>query len=262
MIHFEAVTDGIMRLKVPFENIYTAVFLIKTEHGAMLIDAATCERDVTEIILPALGECIDLREIKYLLCTHLHGDHGGGIRFLLPHLKNAKVAAASPRAKELYGDDNVQIVQDNDELLGLKILHLPGHSADAVAVFDIRTKTLICGDAVQLYGITRYGCGVGLPNEYRKSLARLADMQISLLVASHEYYPLGSTATGEAVKMYICEAIADFERITAFVNANISIGDAQAIAAKFTAEARISEPEMPSLQSSTVRAIITSEQKK
>lgn len=256
MIHFENITDDIMRLKVPFENIYTAVFLIKTEHGAMLIDAAACERDVNDVILPALGECIDPGEIKYLLCTHLHGDHGGGIRFLLPHLKNAKVAAAAHRAIELYGNENVHTVQDGNVLLGLKILHLPGHSSDAVAVFDERTKALICGDAVQLYGITRYGCGVGLPHEYRRSLARLADMKISRLIASHEYYPLGSTAEGEAVKEYINEAIADFERVTDFVNTHMYIGDAVAIAAAFTAEARISEPDMPSLQSSTVKAIM------
>ena len=256
MLHFENITENIMRLKVPFENIYTAVFLVKTDDGMMLIDAAAGERDVNEVILPALLECTALDEIKYLLCTHLHGDHGGGIRFLLPHLKNAKVAAASRRAIELYGEENVQIIRDGDILMSLEVLHLPGHSADAVAVLDRRTMTLISGDAVQLYGITRYGCGVGMPDAYRNSLMRLYELPLAMIVASHEYYPLGSTASFDGVKRYIAEAINAFDRVSAFALSHKDIGDAVAIAAAFTEQARSGEPEMPSLQASTVRAII------
>ena len=257
MIKFERINEYIMRLKVPFENIYTAVFLVKTTDGYMLIDAAAGQRDVEEIILPALRECVDTCDIKYLFCTHLHGDHGGGIRFLLPHLENAKVSAVGSRAIELYGEDNVRLVRDGDELLGLLAVHLPGHSHDACAIFDARTGTLISGDAVQLYGITRYGCGVGMPGEYKKSLLRLLEMPIETLVASHEYYPLGSIAKGDGVKAYINEAIFDFERICDFVKANSELGDAVKIASAFTEEARKTEPDMPMLQSSTVKTLLS-----
>ena len=110
MLKFEPITNDILRLKVPFESVYTAVFLIKTECGAVLVDAATTKTDAEEIILPAIDEIINRDEIKYLVCTHLHGDHGGGIRFLLPFLNNAKVAAASKRAIELYGEEKVLTV--------------------------------------------------------------------------------------------------------------------------------------------------------
>ncbi len=259
MNNFEHITNEIMRLKVPFENIYTAVFLIKCGGGYVLVDAATTENDANEVIIPAILRCgVSLNEIKYIFCTHLHGDHGGGIRYLLPHLENAKVAAASGRAEELYGKENVRIVREGDDILGVTVLELFGHSMDSVGLFDSRSGTLILGDAVQLYGISRYGLGVGFPREYKKTLLRLLGTKVSTLVASHEYYPLGSIATGEAVGAYIKEGVSAFERVADFVKANKSLGDAVEIAKKFTAEARVNEPDMPILQSSTVKAMMQS----
>lgn len=255
MLKFEPITNDILRLKVPFENIYTAVFLIKTESGAILVDAATTKEDAENIILPAIDEVLDRNGIKYLVCTHLHGDHGGGIIHLLPHLESIRVAAASPRATELYGAERVQLLKEGDTLCGIDILSLKGHSPDCVGLFDKRTKTLIMGDAVQLYGITKYGCGVGMPREYRKTLERIGTLGAKMLVASHEYYPLGSTAIGDGVNAYIDTAKAAFERIVTFAKESGST-DAVEIARNFTAAARETEPNMPSLQSSTIKAIL------
>ena len=256
MIYFENLTNDIMRLKVPFEDIYTSVFVIKVQGGYILVDAATDQKDAEEIILPALEAAnIPFDEIRYIFCTHLHGDHGGGIRHLLPHLKNAKVAAISNRAVELYGADKVLLVKDGENYWGIEVVHLPGHSADSLALYDSRTKTILTGDSIQLYGITRYGCGVGLIEKYKESIARLGKKDIALLVASHEYYPLGSMAYGKKVKEYLAAALTAFARIENFVVAS-ERDDAVKIATDFTAEARKSEPGMPSLQSSTVKAII------
>ena len=37
---------GIYRLRVPFEGIYTSVFLVTSEEGAILVDCATTAEDV------------------------------------------------------------------------------------------------------------------------------------------------------------------------------------------------------------------------
>ncbi len=254
MLNFEHITDDIFRLCVPFENIYTAVFLIKTADGAILVDAAACEHDAREVILPALEKCIDLSEIKYLVCTHLHGDHGGGIRHLLPHLRCACVVAASARAAELYGEQNVQILQSGT-LFGIEVLSLKGHSLDCIGLYDRRSNTVILGDAVQLYGITKYGCGVGFPKEYRQTLALLRTIHAERLVASHEYYPLGAISEGKEVNAYLDMAEKAFCEVEAFVRASGG-GDAAEIAAAFTAARRESEPNMPALQSYTVKALL------
>ena len=183
------------------------------------------------------------------------GDHGGGIRYLLPHLKGIKVAAASARANELYGEENVILLKDGDSLCGIDILSLKGHSLDCVGLLDRRTDTVILGDAVQLYGIGRYGCGVGYPKEYRQTLDKVHSLGAKMLVASHEYYPLGSIATGNEVNEYINTAKAAFDRVVAFAK-NSNLTDAAEIAREFTSAARQTKPDMPSLQASTVTAIL------
>ena len=74
MNKFYNVTDSIYRLKVPFEAIYTSVFLIKSPSGAILVDCATTSEDVDQCIVPALVEMgYELSDIETLVLTHNHG---------------------------------------------------------------------------------------------------------------------------------------------------------------------------------------------
>lgn len=50
MMDFYKEIDGIYRLRVPFENLYTSVFLVTLEHGYVPVDCATTAFDVDEII--------------------------------------------------------------------------------------------------------------------------------------------------------------------------------------------------------------------
>ena len=54
MSEFIEVTSEIFRLRVPFEAIYTSVFLIKTPACEILVDCATTDKDVDQCIVPAL----------------------------------------------------------------------------------------------------------------------------------------------------------------------------------------------------------------
>ena len=256
MVEFERITDGIFRLCVPFESIYTAVFLIKTDFGDILVDAATTKYDAEEIIYPAICKATLPDNIKYIFCTHLHGDHGGGIRYLLPLLKNARVAAASARAIELYGEEKVHTVHDGDSLFGINVISLKGHSADSMGLFDTRTSTVLLGDGIQLCGIMKYGTGVEFPNDYKNMLARLRKMDIKMLVASHEYYPLGSVAEGDGVAEYIDFAESAYKAIEDFVAMHRG-EDSVKIAAEYTSLTREKDPDMTTLQSYTVRALLT-----
>ena len=66
---------GIYRLRVPFEAIYTSVFLIRLSTGPILVDCATTDTDVDTVILPALEEIgVSLSEIDGIVLTHRHGD--------------------------------------------------------------------------------------------------------------------------------------------------------------------------------------------
>ena len=85
---FERETDRIYRLKVPFEELYTSVFLIESERGAILMDCATTAEDVDSCILPALKQMgYAPSDIWAIVLSHRHSDHAGGLARLLEYAK-------------------------------------------------------------------------------------------------------------------------------------------------------------------------------
>ncbi len=167
--------DNVYRLKVPFEDLYTSVFLIKAENGNVLIDCATYVSDVDGYILPALQELgLSLLDIKYLIITHEHGDHLGGKNRILELAPNIKVLQeiASISFKELI------------------IYELKGHTLDCIGVFDKRSGTLISGDGLQGAGIGKYRCSLESKEEYIKTIEKINKVKkIKNVLFSHAYEP-------------------------------------------------------------------------
>ena len=172
---FEKITNEIYRLKVPFENLYTSVFLIKTPQGNALVDCATYDSDVDEYIIPALNElgwC--LGDIKYLILTHKHGDHAGGVK---------RVLELAP---------SIEIVQKERSILlnGIIIYALKGHTLDCIGVFDEKSGTLISGDGLQGAGVGKYRCSLENQEEYLQTIKTIqADKRIKNILFSHSYEP-------------------------------------------------------------------------
>ena len=194
-------SDGLYRLYVPFEELYTAVFFAVCDEGVAIIDSATYPSDVEEYILPALSSLgIRSEQIRFIALTHKHGDHSGGAPRLSVLLPSAQVVASEPPKGLAYTE-----IGDGDIILGsLQVLLLPGHTERSVGYLDLRSKTLLSGDCLQLGGIGKYRNGIKHPELYRASVERLRGMNINRIVASHEYDPLGSTAEGrEEIEKYL-----------------------------------------------------------
>lgn len=198
---FERIENHLFRILVPFEDLTTTVYVAIYEEGVAIIDSATYPSDVDTYILPALEELgIDFSRVRFLLLTHRHGDHAGGIGRLSECFAGARVGAFPnpdhPERKQLA---------DREILLGgLQVLYLPGHCKDSVGFLDLKTKTLLSGDCLQLKGIGKYRNGVKFRDAYEESVNKLKKMDIARIVAAHEYDPLGSIAEGkEAVNAYL-----------------------------------------------------------
>ncbi len=171
---FERVIGEIYRLKVPFEKIYTSVFLILAPSGPILVDCATTEEDVEHCILPALrAQGLALSDIKTLVLTHRHSDHAGGL---------ARILALMPK---------IEVVSDARRLCdGIETRPLPGHTEDFIGVFDARIGALISGDGLQGAGVDKYRCSLSDPKAYLETLARLSrDGDLGCILFSHAYEP-------------------------------------------------------------------------
>ena len=174
-MNFEKEIGNIYRLKVPFESVYTSVFLIKNKAGNILIDCATYDSDIDGYILPALTKLgLSLADISHLVVTHLHSDHAGGEK----------------RIRQLH--PTIKIVRSVDEKLfdGLSVYELKGHTLDLIGVLDEDTGTLITADGLQGKGIGKYRCSLESKEEYLKTLEKIqADKRIESVLFSHDYEP-------------------------------------------------------------------------
>ena len=171
---FEKVIDGIYRLNIPFDTVYTSVFLVKSESGAVLVDCATTNEDVDGYIVPALRNVgFELTDIKAILVTHGHTDHAGGLDRILHHAPNIEVIR------------KVSALWD-----GLEAYPMYGHTNDMIGLFDTRTGTLISGDGLQGAGVDKYRAYAQNKKSYYETIERIKqDERIENLIFSHAYEP-------------------------------------------------------------------------
>lgn len=174
MNRFEEEIKEIFRLRVPFDRIYTSVFLLRTSEGNILVDCATTAEDVDTVILPALRALgYELSDLRAIVLTHRHSDHAGGL---------ARICALAP---------DLSVLTEVGTRIGeIELYPLTGHTLDSVGIYDSRTHTLIAGDGLQGAGVDRYPCSLASKEAYRATINRIrADESIENILFSHAYEP-------------------------------------------------------------------------
>ena len=202
MKNIQKINENIYRLTMPYKDIFTTVYTIKTDNGILLFDAGSYDEDVENYILPFLEE-LEITEdiLKYVFISHNHKDHAGGLRAFMNKFTETCIISRSPKIKEQYISYNVLMPNDNDVILDvLQIITIPGHSQDSSAIYDTRTKTLISGDCLQLYGIYgsgNWGSNISYPKEYIDAVDKLRKMGIQHILTAHDYHPYGYSYAGD-----------------------------------------------------------------
>lgn len=220
----------------PYKGIFTSVFLIRTEQGALLFDAASDDSDIRDMVLPWLTEQgITSEQLKYVFISHKHADHAGGLPALLEAFPDLCVVSQSASLQDKYSVSRFLLPQDGEMLLGcLRVVSIPGHTIDSAALLDTRSRTLICGDCLQLYGIFgegKWGANIPYPTEHRSAIARLREMEIEGILAAHHYHPLGRIYRGrEEISAALDACLAPLDRMEALIAAHPDMTDEEVCA--------------------------------
>ncbi len=202
----DKIQDGIYRIKIPFETIYTTSFVLVNENDAIVYDFGSSDSDAETYIIPEL-EALGV-DVRYLAVSHDHGDHSGGIGAMITKYPNAKVISM----KDKWGD----LSHNGDILLcRFKLIHLKGHSDDGLAILDIKTNSLISGDTLQAWGVDRWKTYFTDYTLYIETLEKVRCLDVDTIIAAHEYEPCGYIAAGkEEVSIFLdeCKKAADNRR--------------------------------------------------
>jgi len=161
---------------------------------------------------------IKLSDIKRIIMTHTHLDHIGCIKEIREQMPHAELwiheEEADPIEKgdergvygmEMFrsmcqteyglksGDFKLKVdrkLKEGERLdmggLSWEVLHIPGHSAGSVALYERSQKVLIPGDVVYAdYAIGRFDLHGAEGSVLKKSLLRLAELEVEILLPGH-----------------------------------------------------------------------------
>jgi glyoxylase-like metal-dependent hydrolase (beta-lactamase superfamily II) len=179
MAQVEQLTDGIYRLEGRIEgaNAPFAVYFIKDGDGAIIEPGPA-------VLAPEIQEAtkeLGILSPDYIIPTHIHLDHAGGVGQLAEVFPDAKIVVNSQGARHIieptkliastrmaFGDDfesiygpilpvpesRLRIVSEGDRLkVGgrqLLIIQTPGHAGHHIAILDSKTKGLFAGESLGL----------------------------------------------------------------------------------------------------------------
>ena len=232
-MNVEYVNPNITRLTLPYKDIYTTIYSIKTDSGVLLFDVGSFDSDMNEYIIPFLEETkIPIDSIKGIYISHNHADHSGGLREFLHRLPQVYVYSQCESLKQPFDGYNIKITSDNEYIFDvLKVISIPGHTSDSSAILDTRSNIMITGDCLQLFGIYgsgKWACNIGYPDLHIKAIDKLYKMDISVILTAHDYHPCGYKYSGvDEIKTALDACIKPLLNIKKLIIDNSSLNDEQ-----------------------------------
>ena len=252
MKHFEKITENIYRLTTAYKDIFTTVYLLIAEKGAILFDAASFDADIDEVIAPALA-ALGVTP-QYVFISHNHRDHAGGLSRFVAQYPEVTIVSRSPALQEKLAAHPFLFPEEGTVLLDTyRVIPIVGHTQDSAALLDTRTNTLITGDCLQLWGICGsedWASNINFPTEHVRALARLNQIEIDAIYTAHDYYPLGYCAVGrDAVARYLDACLEPLLRVKALISEHPEANDAE-IRALYNATEGI-----PTIREAVIKAV-------
>jgi len=175
------VAQGVLRIdcgQVPVFLHPQVAYLVIGDEASALVEPG-CTTSATRLLNEEGQLGLDMNSVSYIIPTHIHVDHAGGIGFLMQHMPGAR-AVLHPKGalhmknpsrviqgtglafgetwEEHFGpilpvpEDRILVVEDGDAIsLGnrdLTTVFTPGHAPHHISVLDSLTGGLFSGEAL------------------------------------------------------------------------------------------------------------------
>ena len=181
MVELKEVADKIYRFETQLSVMTSpfTVYLIKESEGVVIEPGPAALAPRIQEAMKQLG----MKDLAYIIPTHIHVDHAGGAGKLARLFPGAKVlvhpaglkhvvdpSKLIQSTKTVFGDDfeagfgpilpvpesQIKAVEDGEIIkVGkreLQIIYAPGHAPHHIVIFDRSVKGIFCGEALGLPG--------------------------------------------------------------------------------------------------------------
>ena len=172
-----------MKIKIPFEKIYTSVYYIQGKGRRFLMDGGTDEEAAKKYILPMLKDGAP----DFFIVSHSHGDHLGALPYLQSVYPNASVYFFDKNLLKIFPKG--KLLSDGEEIAGVRFFLTQGHSEDSLCAFVQDEGTVYSFDSLQAGGAEGYGVLVQDKKAYRETVEKIRSLKPKKLYLSHAFLP-------------------------------------------------------------------------
>jgi glyoxylase-like metal-dependent hydrolase (beta-lactamase superfamily II) len=180
---------------------YDSNIYILLDEQACIVDAGTGSYHAK--IKDTIQRYVDLNSVIFIIATHEHFDHTGGIEYLSKICPHAQVCmhkncmcSLQRKRQGTYTTMGGQmppvhrILKDGDFIewgsSRLEVIYTPGHSLGSICLYDKKTETLISGDLIFYPGdVGRTDLEGGDINALVDSLKKLLKLKIKNIYPGH-----------------------------------------------------------------------------
>ncbi|MDQ7028514.1 MAG: MBL fold metallo-hydrolase [Ardenticatenia bacterium] len=185
--HPEDVAPGVVRLATMSRSALfgepTNCYVVATELGGLVVDPGSDDEEFVGAVEAVVAE---LGGMAGMVVTHGHRDHWEGVARLWER-HGGWVATHPALVGRLAGipPTTHRLVREDHVLAGWRVLEVPGHTRDHIALWRPRDGVMLVGDVVAGRGTTVISPPDGEMTAYLATLRRLRDLGPRLLLPGH-----------------------------------------------------------------------------
>ncbi|MDD4245507.1 MAG: MBL fold metallo-hydrolase [Candidatus Methanomethylophilaceae archaeon] len=193
--------------QVDLSSLYDSnIYFVDGGRKTLLVDTGTGFSP--EPSIDSVRKLLNGRKLDYLVLTHRHFDHVGGMARIIKEFSPGRVMAGERDAGPLREGDSeatmgtafggriertaVEGLKEGDVIdLGgriLKVIETPGHTVGSICLYDEEGKALFTGDLFFMNGVGNTTDPTGDVEALRASLRKLAGYDIAGLYPGHGPY--------------------------------------------------------------------------